>query len=217
VEGGRLWGDKVQVAGAGAAQAFVVSAAGRLYLVPAAAAALEPQARLDRRDAALVRFDGAPAEAVGDEGALERLLARAAILLGAEMVGSAAAAFDMTLGYLQTRKQFGVPIGTFQALQHRAARLYVELELARGIVASAHALLDAGAPEGEIASAASAVKAKCSDVLLHVAHEAVQLFGGIGMTEEHDIGLYLKRARVAEMTLGDAAHHRDRYARLRGF
>lgn len=145
---------------------------------------------------------------------LERVVDAGTVGLCAEMLGSMSAAFAMTLEYLKTRVQFGVPIGSFQALQHRAARLYVESELARSAVMFAHDALDG---EGGTARAASAAKAKCSDAFLLVAHEAVQMHGGIGMTEEHDIGLYLKRARVAEMTFGDAAYHRDRFARVDGF
>jgi alkylation response protein AidB-like acyl-CoA dehydrogenase len=215
VADGALSGEKTQVVGAPSADAFLVSAGGRLYLVAASDAEVEPQRRLDGREAGLVRLRGARGEEVGE---VEPLLARAAILLSAEMVGAASAAYERTLEYLKARRQFGVPIGSFQALQHRAARLFVDLELARGAVEAAHALLAAGgAAEAEVARAASVAKAKCSDVFVAVAHEAIQMHGGIGMTEEHDIGLFLKRARVAEMTLGDAAHHRDRYARLKGF
>jgi alkylation response protein AidB-like acyl-CoA dehydrogenase len=169
--------------------------------------------RLDGRDAALVRLDGARGEKLpgGDLGAL---LDRATIALCAEMLGNAEAALDMTSAHLKSRVQFGVPIGTFQALQHRAARLFVELELMRAAVWSAHALLDAG---GDVRAAASVAKAKCSDAAILIGHEAIQMHGGIGMTEEHDIGLFLKRARVAEMTFGDAAFHRDRFATLTGF
>jgi acyl-CoA dehydrogenase len=123
----------------------------------------------------------------------------------------------MTLDYLKTRKQFGVPIGSFQALKHRAARLFVELELARSIVHAAHAALDEGADDGRVARLASAAKARCSDAYRLVGNEGVQMHGGIGMTDEHDVGFFLKRARGAEVTFGDAAYHRDRVARLDGY
>ncbi|MCA9715550.1 MAG: acyl-CoA dehydrogenase, partial [Myxococcales bacterium] len=120
--------------------------------------------------------------------------------------------------YLKERKQFGVPIGTFQALKHRAARLFMGLTLARSVVmAAARAADDDDASAEHVAAMASLCKARCSDCFLHVANEGVQLFGGVGMTDEYDIGLFLKRARVAEQTLGDAAWHRDRWARLIGF
>jgi alkylation response protein AidB-like acyl-CoA dehydrogenase len=145
---------------------------------------------------------------------LERVLDAGLVALSAEMLGSMTAAFATTLEYLKTRVQFGAPIGTFQALQHRAARLYVETELARSAVMHAAGALDEGAA---VARAASLAKAKCSDAFMLVACEAIQMHGGMGMTEEHDIGLYLKRARVAEMTFGDAGYHRDRFARCEGF
>ncbi len=223
--GWALHGEKIRVLGGATADLLVVLAnapAGpSLFLVRPADARVERQHLLDGRDAALVRLEASPAEPLGAPGGaeavLDAVLDAATLGLTAEMLGAMSAAFEMTLAYLKTRVQFGAVIGTFQALQHRAARLYMEQELARAAVWSGHALLDAGAGPGEIALAASIAKARCSDAFLLIAHEAVQMHGGIGMTDEHDIGLYLKRARVAEMTFGDAGHHRDRFARLRGF
>jgi acyl-CoA dehydrogenase len=133
------------------------------------------------------------------------------------MLGGMAACFEMTLDYLRTRKQFGVPIGSFQALKHRAARMFVELELVRSIVLAAHRALDDGADDARIGRLASAAKARCSDAFVLVGNEGVQMHGGIGMTDEHDVGFFLKRARAAEITFGDAAFHRDRVARLDGY
>jgi alkylation response protein AidB-like acyl-CoA dehydrogenase len=229
-----LRGEKHQVMGGAAADWFVVSAATdeglTLFLVPRAArgVSVERQHRLDGRDAAIVRLDGvsAGADAVlgeADRGLplLERAVDQATAALCAELTGVAGAAFDMTLAYLKTREQFGVAIGTFQALQHRAARLFVEIELARSAVHLAHAALEATAGgvtgDAAVARAASLAKAKTSDVAMLVVHEAIQMHGGIGMTDEHDVGLFVKRARAAEMTFGDAAHHRDRFARLEGY
>ena len=185
--------------------------------------AIQRQARLDGRNAALVRLDGVrvgPEAVVGavDRGGplLARVLDRATVGLCAEMLGSMTAAFDMTVDYLKTRQQFGVPIGTFQALKHRAAKVYVELELARSAVMNAARAVDDGR-EDAIARGASLAKARCADAFLLVGYEGVQMHGGIGMTDEHDIGLYLKRARVAEKTFGDAAWHRDRFAVLDGY
>jgi alkylation response protein AidB-like acyl-CoA dehydrogenase len=225
-----LRGEKHQVMGGASADWFVVSAATdeglTLFLVPRAAkgVSVERQHRLDSRDAAIVRLEGVRV-GVGailgepDRGLplLERVMDRATIALTAEMLGLSSAAFDLTLEYLKTREQFGVAIGTFQALQHRAARLFVELELARSAVMLAHGAIDDDAGDAAIARAASVAKAKLSDVAMLVGHEAIQMHGGIGMTDEHDIGLYLKRARVAELTFGDAAHHRDRFARIDGY
>ncbi len=222
-----LRGEKHQVMGGAGADQFVVSAASdegiTLLLVPRAArgVSVERQHRLDGRDAAIVRFDdvrvGADA-VIGeiDRGLplLERAIDRATAALCAEMLGLASAAFEMTLEYLKTRVQFGVAIGSFQALQHRAARMFVELELARSAVLLAHVAID---EDIGVSRAVSVAKAKCSEVAMLVAHEGIQMHGGIGMTDEHDIGLFAKRARVAEMTLGDAAFHRDRFARIEGY
>jgi len=146
---------------------------------------------------------------------LEPVLDRAAILLSAEMLGSASAAFELTLDYLKTRRQFGVLIGSFQALKHRAADLYTELAMARSVVADALCALDAARDDQPLV--ASAAKARLSDLFLRVASEGIQMHGGIGVTDEHDIGLYYKRARVAELLLGDASYHRDRFATLSGY
>jgi alkylation response protein AidB-like acyl-CoA dehydrogenase len=124
-------------------------------------------------------------------------------------------AFERTLAYLKQRVQFGVPIGSFQALKHRAAELFIEIELARSCVMAAARAIDAGSPEAP--ALVSLAKARCSDAFVQVGSEAVQMHGGIGMTDEHDIGFYLKRARAAAATFGDAAHHRERWARLRGY
>jgi acyl-CoA dehydrogenase len=224
-----LRGAKRHVLGGASADVFVIparlGASVELFVVRAGTAGLEVSAegRLDGRDAALVELHGAevPASAQlsGGLALLERVIDRATIGLCAEMLGAAEAAFAMTLEYLKTRVQFGVPIGSFQALQHRAAKIYVELELARSAVWRAHALLDEPEPadDAAVARAASIAKAKLAETALLVAHEAVQMHGGIGMTEEHDVGLFLKRARVAEMTFGDAGWHHERFARLSGF
>jgi len=235
-DGWRLAGSKIQVLDGHVAEVLVVSArtAGgprdadgvTLFLVPRDAKGLtvERQRRVDARGAALVRLDGVTigaADVLGTvgEGAalLRRVLDRATIGLSAEMLGGMAACFEMTLEYLKSRKQFGVPIGSFQALKHRAARMFVELELARSIVHAAHAALDEGADEARVSRLASAAKARCSDAYRLIGNEGVQMHGGIGMTDEHDVGFFLKRARGAEVTFGDAAYHRDRVARLDGY
>jgi alkylation response protein AidB-like acyl-CoA dehydrogenase len=151
----------------------------------------------------------------GAAGVLEHVLDRACIALSAEMLGSALAAFEMTLDYLKTRRQFGVPIGSFQALKHRAADLYAELELGRSVVMDALCALDEG--RADVPSVASIAKARMSDVFVRVTAEALQMHGGIGVTDEHDIGFYYKRARVTELTLGDGNYHRARYATLSGY
>ena len=125
------------------------------------------------------------------------------------------AAFEMGNEYLKERDQFGVRIGTFQALKHRAARMFIEIELVRSSVMAAARAIDADDPEA--AKLVSLAKARCSDTYVQVANEGVQFFAGVGMTDEYDIGLFLKRARAAELTFGDAAFHRDRWASLAGY
>jgi alkylation response protein AidB-like acyl-CoA dehydrogenase len=177
---------------------------------------------VDSRNAAIIRLQGVEVSedaVLGrvDEGAelLDPVLDRARAGLAAEMLGTAAEAFERTLQYLKDRKQFGVAIGSFQALKHRAAVMFAEVELARSAVLAALAALDAHAADA--AELASLAKAKAGDALFLVSNEAIQLHGGIGMTDEHEIGFFLKRARVAQASFGDSAFHRDRYARLRGY
>lgn len=225
-----LNGEKVHVDDGTIADHFIVSARAfdgvALFVVPrdAKGVTVKPQHRIDGRSCAMVSFEDVAVERdarLGAEGRghrlLERVLDTATAGLCAEMLGAMTAAFAMTLDYLKTRVQFGVPIGSFQALQHRAARLFTETELARSAVMYANSVVDGLDPNASTAMAVSVAKAKCNDAFMLIAHEAVQMHGGIGMTEEHDIGLFLKRARVCEMTFGDSAWHRDRFARLSGF
>jgi alkylation response protein AidB-like acyl-CoA dehydrogenase len=195
-----------------------------LFLVPAEAKGLTRSRSImvDSRNAASLRFDGVElgAEAlIGslDSGAdvLEAVLDRARAGLAAEMLGSAAEAFQRTVQYLKDRKQFGVPIGSFQALKHRAAQMFCEIELARSGVVAALAAIDGGA--NDAGALVSLAKVKAGDAFFLASNEGIQMHGGIGMTDEHEIGLFLKRARVAEATFGDRAFHRDRYARLMGY
>ena len=145
-------------------------------------------------------------------GILEATLDRARAGLAAEMLGSATQAFETTLDYLKTRVQFGQLIGTFQSLQHRAAKMYTDLELTRSCVEAALSSIDNNS--NDVPQLASLAKAKANEVCHLVSNEMVQMHGGIGMTDAHDAGLYLKRARAAEATFGSAAYHRDRYASL---
>jgi alkylation response protein AidB-like acyl-CoA dehydrogenase len=156
---------------------------------------------------------------IGEVGAGEAVLAR---VLGAaragaasEMVGVASGAMAMTVDYLRQRKQFGRLIGEFQALQHRAAHLYCELEIARAAALKAQQLLDEGSEEAELM--VSVAKAKCGRVSTLAVQEGVQMHGGIGMTDEYDIGLYMKRDRVLNELFGDSNYHADRVARMKGY
>lgn len=146
---------------------------------------------------------------------LDAILDRANAGLAAEMLGSATQAFETTLDYLKTRVQFDAVIGSFQALQHRAARMFGELQLARSAIEAALLAIDEG--DADIPALSSLAKAMAGEMLQLISSEMVQLHGGIGMTHEHDAGLYLKRARVAEQCFGGTAWHRERWARLRGY
>ena len=195
-----------------------------LFAVDAAAPGISIQRNhmMDGRNAAEVTLEGvrvASERVLGqpDAGAevLDAVFDRAAIGLSAEMLGTFDEAFERTLAYLKNREQFGVKIGSFQALRHRAADMFCEVELVRSVVRDALSALDDG--RDDVARMASAAKARCSDVSSQITREAIQMHGGIGMTDEEEIGLFFKRAKAAEMTLGDAIYHRDRYASLRGF
>lgn len=146
---------------------------------------------------------------------LEKVLDVGRICLSAEMLGNALEVFDRIVDYLKQREQFGVLIGSFQGLQHRAATMYSELELCRSVVRRAFDELDG--EQKDVPALASIAKAKLSEILAIVSNEGVQMHGGIGMTDEFDIGFFLKRARVAHQYLGDDRFHRDRYATLKGF
>ncbi len=229
-----LSGEKTLVFDAQTADKLVVSArtAGEagdrggisLFLIDRETPGVEivPQTTMDLRRATVVRLSGVevPAAALlGAEGegagALEDTIDRATAGLSVEMLGGMLAAFEMTMEYLKTRVQFGVPIGSFQALKHRAAEMFVEIELSRSAVLAACTALDEGASNAQ--ELISVAKARCSDAAVLIGYEGIQMHGGIGMTDEADIGFYAKRARACEMTFGDAAFHRDRFATLQGF
>ena len=212
--GWRLDGEKVHVLDGAVADQLVVVAREGAFLVDADTPGVTvlPLAMVDARGAARVRLAGVVVAEDRALGPIELgpVIDRATAALAAEMLGGIDAVFATTIEYLKTRVQFGVPIGSFQALQHRAAQMYAEIELTRAVV---HAALDA--PDD--VALVSAAKARASDVFVHVAAEAIQMHGGIGVTDDLDVGLYYKRARVAAMTLGDAAWHRDRFARVGGY
>ncbi len=229
-----LDGEKSFVADAHMADGFVVvartsgSAGARdgltLCHVPGDSAGLTTERLdlIDSRNAARVRFAGvrvAEQNVLGsiDRGAdvLDGVLDNAMAVLCAEMLGGIQEAFDKTIAYLKTRRQFDVFIGSFQALKHRAAWMFCEIELTRSVVGEALLALDAG--RSDAPALTSAAKARASDTYVLVTNEAVQMHGGVGVTDELDIGLYMKRARVCEQTLGAAAYHRQRFATLRGY
>jgi acyl-CoA dehydrogenase len=237
-----LNGEKVLVLDASAADAFIVIArtAGApgdeqglsAFLVDANSVGLTVQRRsmVDSRNAGVLVLDnvrvpagnvlGQPGAAWGglkggQNGGLSRALDIANIGLAAELLGVSLEAFERTVGYLKERKQFGRVIGTFQGLQHRAAELFAELELARSIVLQALHAIDAG--EQDLSLLASAAKAKLCEVAQRATNEAIQMHGGIGMTDEYEIGFFIKRARVVQHLFGDYNYHLDRFAQRNGF
>ena len=195
-----------------------------LFLVPRDAKGLTIQAlnSVDSHGAAHLTLDGVAvpeSHVLGDPDKgldlLEPVLDRGRIALASEMLGSSIAAFEMTHEYLQTRKQFGQLIGSFQALQHRAAKMFTEIELTTSCISAALSAVDE--QRNDIAELASLAKARASETVHLVSNETVQMHGGIGMTDDHDSGLYMKRARVQEALLGSASFHRDRFARINGY
>ena len=145
-------------------------------------------------------------------GILENVLDRAQIAISAEMLGNASQAFQITLEYIKERKQFGAVIGTFQALQHRAAEMYSEIELTKSSVIAACNAVDENS--NDLKRMASLAKFKAGETNHLVTNEAIQMHGGVGVTDEYDVGLYLKRARVTEQIFGNSEYHIDRYATL---
>lgn len=217
---GRLYGAKRFVPEGEAADLVVVAAQGpegpALFLATPGAGGLQrrPRRLVDGRGWADIDLDAVPAEPLGGPDVLSAVLDRAYAFAAAEMLGTATAAFEMTLAYLKTRTQFGQLIGGFQSLQHRAAKMFTDLQLAQSAVEAA---LAAAESARHFPGLASLAKARANDVLHLVSNETVQMHGGIGMTDEHDAGLYLKRARTAEALYGSTAYHRDRYARVHDF
>jgi acyl-CoA dehydrogenase len=174
---------------------------------------------VDSRNAANIKFSDVAISSnniLGEEnnGAslLESVLDRAQIAISAEMLGNASQAFDLTLAYLKERKQFGAVIGTFQALQHRAAEMYSELELTKSSVIAACNAVDSNS--NDLRRMASLAKFKSGETNYLVTNEAVQMHGGVGVTDEYDVGLFMKRARVTEQIFGNSEYHIDRYATL---
>ncbi|RFA27804.1 acyl-CoA dehydrogenase [Alkalilimnicola ehrlichii] len=233
-DGYRLSGEKRFVIDGHIANKLIVSArsAGEpgdtqgitLFLLDADAAgvSIERTVMVDSRNAAVVRLDNVQvgAEAVlGDPGAgydlLQQVLDIGNAQLAAELLGISQEVFERTVQYLKERKQFGVLIGSFQALQHRAAHWFSEIELVKSVVLRALMALDEGAANA--AQLVSLAKAKASEVAELSTNEGVQMHGGIGMTDEFDIGLFLKRARPAQQLFGDYGYHANRFALLGGY
>ena len=197
-----------------------------LFMVDREAAGLSVTRTLmaDSRNAANVVLEGVQVSSdalIGEvdkaADALDQALDIARIGLSAEMLGGLQECFERTVAYLKERKQFGVAIGSFQALKHRAADMFCEIELSKSCVLEALSALDEGRDREEIAKLASLAKAKVGETYNLVSREGVQMHGGIGMTDEFDIGFFIKRAAVSEQTFGDVNYHRNRYGELEGY
>jgi alkylation response protein AidB-like acyl-CoA dehydrogenase len=220
--GYRLTGQKTFVLDGHIADTLIVAARTEtgiaLFLVPGEAATRTRLTMVDSRNAALIRLDNVavgPEAILGRPGLLDTVLDRARAALAAEMLGSANEAFDRTIQYLKDRKQFGVAIGSFQALKHRAAQMFCEVEMTRSAVLAAVSALDQNA--NDTAALVTLAKGKANETLFLCGNEGVQMHGGIGMTDEHEIGFFMKRARVAQSSFGDSRFCRDRYAQLMGY
>ena len=195
-----------------------------LFLIDGASTEME-RVKLDMADSrnyANITFDNVEipeANILGDletgGETVENILDIGRIAMASEMLGNSEAAFETTLDYLKQRKQFGVLIGSFQALQHRAAEMFCELELTKSSVMAATKAADEGS--NELQRLSSLAKTVAGETLHLVSNEAVQMHGGIGVTDEYDIGFFLKRARVAEQIFGSSKFHTERYANLSGF
>jgi alkylation response protein AidB-like acyl-CoA dehydrogenase len=232
--GFRLTGEKAFVANGHVADLFVVAARTSeraedaegvtLFVVERGAKGLEaaPARLIDAGLASRLRFEGVEvdADAVigevdGGRVSLARMLNAVRVGSASELLGVGTGAMALTVDYLKTRKQFGQPIGAFQALQHRTAHLYSEMEVARSAALKAEQLLDAGDPEAE--RAVHVAKAMAGLAATLAVQEGVQMHGGVGMTDAFDIGLYMKRCRVLAEMFGDADYHADALARLDGY
>jgi alkylation response protein AidB-like acyl-CoA dehydrogenase len=211
---GRVSGHKRFVPMAAGADAFLVSADGGLALVKrdAPGVTLTIDRTQDGGHYGTLTLERALAQPVA--GDLAAAIEEATLATAAYLLGVMERAFAMTLSYLKTRQQFGKPIGSFQALAHRAADLKIEVALTRASVEAAAATLDTSAVAAVRQAAVSRAKARASDAAMRVTRQAIQMHGGIGYTDEYDVGLYLRKAMVLANLFGSAALHRARYAQL---
>ncbi|MCB1671343.1 MAG: acyl-CoA dehydrogenase [Gammaproteobacteria bacterium] len=194
-----------------------------VYLVDAGAPGVKRHGytNVDGHGAAAIDFDavevssaaclGAPGEAYA---ALEKVVDRATVAVASEAVGALDSLLQKTVEYSKTRNQFGVPIGTFQALQHRMADMFIECQLARSIVMMAAMKLDSSAGDDEKAKAVSAAKSRLGRAIFKVGQEAIQLHGGIGITDELDVAHLFKRVTAIETLFGNTDYHTRRFASL---
>jgi alkylation response protein AidB-like acyl-CoA dehydrogenase len=213
VSGGKLTGEKCFVPDAAVADFILVLARNGVFVVDpqARGVKISPMAGMDlTRKLYAIEFSGASAEEIGSTANLPRALDIATAALAAELVGGMQRTLDLTVEYAKTRKQFGKPIGMFQAVQHQCADMYLETESARSAVYYAGWALEENSPDS--ATAVSIAKMYASDAARTVGNRGIQIHGGMGFTWENDIHLYYRRAKASETAFGDATFHRERIA-----
>jgi alkylation response protein AidB-like acyl-CoA dehydrogenase len=211
---GKLSGDKLFVTDATVANFIVVVARNGVFVVEAKATGMRitPMSGMDlTRKLYAVHFDNTPAEKIGETGALPKAFDIATAALVAELVGGMQRTLDITVEYAKLRKQFGKPIGIFQAVQHQCADMYLETESSRSSAYYAAWALEENAPDA--ATAVSIAKVYASDAARTVGNRGIQVHGGMGFTWENDVHLYYRRAKASETAFGDATFHRERIAR----
>jgi alkylation response protein AidB-like acyl-CoA dehydrogenase len=210
---GKLTGEKYFVSDAAIADFIIVVARNGVFIVNSKAPGLKisPMTAMDlTRKLYIVEFNNTPAEEIGATTNLERAFDVATAALSAELVGGMQRTLDITVEYAKTRKQFGKPIGTFQAVQHQCADMYLETESSRSAVYYAGWALEENSPDAS--TAVSIAKMYASDAARTVGNRGIQIHGGMGFTWENDVHLYYRRAKGSETAFGDATFHRERIA-----
>ena len=214
-DNGKLTGEKLFVTDAAVADFLIVVARNGVFAVDSKARGLtiSPMSGMDlTRKLYVVELNDTPAEELGSNSNLPRALDIATAALAAELVGGMQRTLDVTVEYAKTRKQFGKPIGMFQAVQHQCADMYLETESSRSAVYYAGWALEENAPDA--AAAVSIAKMYCSDAARTVGNRGIQIHGGMGFTWENDLHLYYRRAKASETAFGDATFHRERIASM---
>jgi alkylation response protein AidB-like acyl-CoA dehydrogenase len=212
---GKLSGEKLFVPDAAVADFIIVVARNGVFVVDSKTRGLKisPMSGMDlTRKLYVLEFNNTPAEEIGSNSNLPRAFDIATSALAAEMVGGMQRTLDITVEYAKTRKQFGKPIGIFQAVQHQCADMYLETESSRSAVYYAGWALEENAPDA--ATAVSIAKMYCSDAARTVGNRGIQIHGGMGFTWENDLHLYYRRAKASETAFGDATFHRERIASM---
>jgi alkylation response protein AidB-like acyl-CoA dehydrogenase len=212
---GKLTGEKFFVSDAAIADFLIVVARNGVFLVHSKAPGLKisPMSGMDlTRKLYVVEFSDTPVENIGSNSDLARAFDIATAALAAELVGGMQRTLDITVEYAKTRKQFGKPIGMFQAVQHQCADMYLETESSRSAVYYAGWALEENSPDA--ATAVSIAKMYASDAARTVGNRGIQIHGGMGFTWENDVHLYYRRAKASETAFGDATFHRERIASM---